>query len=122
MIILSAVRSFYYFGIVLTVKNLYQKIYAKVAEVPLGSVASYGMISHAVGLYNGARTVGWALQNMPLESNAPWHRVVNKDGYLTISHPIISADIQKNLLENEGVEVIKQNDLWRIKKPCWHKY
>lgn len=102
--------------------SLYQKIYTKVSEIPQGSVTSYGIIARAVDLANGARTVGWALQKLPPDSNVPWYRVVNKDGYLTILHPIVNASTQKRLLEQEGIILTKQNNLWRVESPHWHKY
>ncbi len=102
--------------------SIYHQIYAKVAEIPLGFVSSYGGVAKAIGLANGARVVGWALRDLDEGQDVPWQRVVNKDGFLTIVNPKVSAGMQKQLLEKEGNEVVYTKNLYKVVNPKWHIY
>ena len=88
--------------------DFYQKVYATVKKIPKGNVASYGQIATLLGNPGSARLVGWALRAVP-DSEIPWHRVVSSSGHLTITHPDVSAESQKLLLESEGVMVTADN-------------
>ncbi len=74
-----------------------QRIYAVVARIPPGMVATYGDIAAIVGLED-AREVGNALRELPAGSDLPWQRVLSRDG--TISTRGLR---QRELLEAEGV-------------------
>ena len=79
---------------------LYEKIYTVAGQIPYGMVATYGDIAAIVGGGCDARTVGFALNEMPPErANVPWQRIINKQG--GISTRGLS---QRKLLEDEGVE------------------
>lgn len=91
---------------------------AKVAEltkrVPRGKVASYGQIAALISDVRAARIVGWSLHSLDKRPDIPWHRVINSKGFITttcIDHP---AYLQKQLLEKEGVSVVKKNKLWWV--------
>ena len=77
-------------------------VFDYVRTIPPGRVTSYGEVGTAVGVT--ARTVGWALGACP--DDVPWQRVVGADGYLRIARrsPHL-RDLQKSLLESEGVTV-----------------
>jgi methylated-DNA-protein-cysteine methyltransferase-like protein len=78
---------------------LYERIYEVIAQVPRGMVASYGDIAAIVGGGCDARTVGYALGDMPPEhANLPWQRIVAKDGGISTR-----GLLQRQLLEAEGV-------------------
>src|SRR5205807_1679083 len=70
-----------------------------------GKVVSYGQVALYAGLPRAAREVGWILQETG-GIDLPWWRVINKQGHITIRGNV-SADknIQKKLLEAEGIEV-----------------
>lgn len=87
-------------------QNLFQQIHAAVRRVPRGKVTSYGDIARIVGLPNGARQVGWALRALHDDPSVPWHRVINRRG--RISLPGRSGDLQRALLEAEGVQFDSQ--------------
>jgi methylated-DNA-protein-cysteine methyltransferase-like protein len=84
---------------------LYDKIYTVAEQIPYGMVATYGDIATIVGGGCDARTVGFALNEMPPErANVPWQRIINKQG--GISTRGLS---QRKLLEDEGVEFDAQD-------------
>lgn len=85
------------------VSEKYQAIYATVAAIPAGHVASYGAVARAAGLPGQARLVGYALHALPPGSAIPWHRVINARGELSL--PADGAgEHQRQRLEEEGVE------------------
>jgi methylated-DNA-protein-cysteine methyltransferase-like protein len=67
-------------------------------------VATYGQIAELAGLEGHARQVGYALHNLPARSNVPWHRVVNAKGEISARSGGDSHELQRMLLEAEGVE------------------
>lgn len=98
------------------------KVEKLVRQIPKGKVASYGQIAALISSPRAARVVGWSLHQMDTDSTIPWHRVINSKGYITTTCESHSANLQKSLLEKEGIEVKKKDDLWWIdmKKFQWH--
>jgi methylated-DNA-protein-cysteine methyltransferase related protein len=86
--------------------SFFERVYLIVQQIPRGKVASYGQIAALLGYPQAARTVGWALNALTSERAAqvPWQRVINSAGRISISRADLSADIQRALLEDEGVE------------------
>jgi methylated-DNA-protein-cysteine methyltransferase related protein len=82
----------------------YELIWSVVRKIPRGRVATYGQIADLAGLHGHARQVGYALHNLPSPSNVPWHRVVNARGEVSPRSAGDSHELQKMLLEGEGVE------------------
>lgn len=60
----------------------FRDVYAVVAEIPPGTVISYGEIALLLGKPQYSRMVGRALRMVPPELNLPCHRVVNSQGRL----------------------------------------
>lgn len=87
-------------------KTVYDRIYEAVMQIPYGRVATYGQIAVMVGNRYYARAVGNALHNNPAPEVIPCYRVVNYQGKLAPNFAFGGENIQKQLLENEGVEVI----------------
>ena len=82
----------------------YRKIYAVVARIPRGKVATYGQVATLAGLPRHARLVGYALNVLPADSPLPWHRVVNAKGQVSLRSSGLGFDqIQTKLLKKEGV-------------------
>lgn len=81
----------------------YARIYAVIARIPRGRVATYGQIAALAGLPGRARQVGYALHALPPGSPIPWQRVINARGELSLSGE--SAARQRALLAAEGVEL-----------------
>jgi len=82
----------------------YLKIYEAVKLIPAGKVATYGQIAEIAGFPHQARMVGYALHSTPEEIKIPWHRVVNSQGKISLRGSACGGDMQRALLENEGVK------------------
>jgi methylated-DNA-protein-cysteine methyltransferase-like protein len=83
-----------------------QRVYAAVARIPRGRLATYGQIAELIGAYGCARQVGWALRRLPLPSEVPWQRVVNARGQISFTPSREGSDwIQRELLLAEGIPV-----------------
>ena len=85
-------------------KSRWETIYRAVRKIPRGRVASYGQIAELAGFDGHARQVGYALHALPTNSRVPWHRVVNARGEISPRSAGDSHELQKMLLEAEGVE------------------
>ena len=99
----------------------YAKIYSAVRRVPRGRVATYGQIAELAGLEGHARQVGYALHALPSGSGIPWHRVINARGEVSPRTAGDSHELQRLLLEAEGVEFDLRGRVslkeygWRVK-------
>src|SRR5207245_538210 len=80
------------------------RIYAAVRKIPRGRVSTYGDIAELAGLGGHARQVGYALHDLPPDSGVPWHRVVNARGEISPRSGGDSHELQRLLIEAEGVE------------------
>ena len=87
-------------------KATYSTIYEVVKRIPPGTVATYGQIAALAGNPRGARAVGNALHVNPDPEHIPCFRVVNHKGRLSGAFAFGGPDVQKQLLEEDGVEVV----------------
>ena len=78
---------------------LYEKIYTVCEQIPHGTVASYGEIAAIISGGCDARTVGYALNEIPKQRGVPWQRIISKQGGISTR-----GLTQRDLLEAEGVE------------------
>ena len=85
--------------------NFFQTVYGIVKKIPKGKVATYGQIAALAGNKRMSRQVGWALHVNPAQGEIPCHRVVMKDGSLSSAFAFGGINMQKAMLENEGVAV-----------------
>jgi methylated-DNA-protein-cysteine methyltransferase-like protein len=85
--------------------GFFSRIYEVVRAVPRGKVATYGQIAALIGQPRAARTVGWALNALPVKSDVPWHRVINAQGRISTAGRDQAASLQAALLRREGVRV-----------------
>ena len=81
-----------------------EKVFAVVRRIPKGRVVSYGGVAALLGQPRAARGVGTALRTIDDDREIPWWRVVNRNGEISISHLSLSRNLQRTLLEREGVE------------------
>lgn len=101
----------------------FSRIYQLVSSIPWGEVATYGQIAGLLGDPRGARTVGWALHSNPYPGKVPCHRVVNKRGELSGGFAFGGPEVQRSLLEVEGVTFLPKGrvdlarHLWRPEGP-----
>lgn len=88
--------------------SVFEKIYEVVKQIPYGKVATYGQVAMLAGNPRWARVVGYALHNNPDPQNIPCYRVVNREGRVAPAFAFGGADIQRELLEKEGI--VFEND------------
>lgn len=87
--------------------NFFQQVYEIVRQIPEGRVTTYGHIARMLGRPRSARAVGYALHVNPEPGVTPCHRVVNREGRLAPGFAFGGTDVQRQLLEQEGVVVNK---------------
>lgn len=95
----------------------YEKIYQAVRLVAKGQVATYGLIARLAGT-NNPRQVGYALNALTHDTDVPWHRVINNQGKISARNKGNSHDLQKILLESEGI-IFDRNDRTDLEKFIW---
>ncbi len=83
--------------------SVFEKIYKVVMEIPKGRVATYGTVALLAGNPRWARVVGYALHNNPAPGVIPCHRVVNREGRVAPAFAFGGEDVQRQLLEAEGI-------------------
>lgn len=84
--------------------SFYDDVYENVRKIPKGKVATYGIIAHMCSSPRASRAVGYALHANPQPGIIPCHRVVNRFGALAESFAFGGKEVQRKLLEDEGVE------------------
>jgi len=81
-------------------------IWETVSDIPAGSVASYGQIAEIVGIPRGARQVGYALRQLPTNSEVPWHRVIRSSGRIAFQKGSRAYNRQSRRLITEDVVIL----------------
>ncbi|MBU3878223.1 MGMT family protein [Faecalicatena sp. AGMB00832] len=101
--------------------DFYKRAALVCQQIPRGKAASYGQIALLCGKPKNARQVGYALSHGLAGEDVPAHRVVNAKGILSGAAAFATADLQKQMLQHEGVEVFWTEDGWRVdlKKDGW---
>jgi len=89
--------------------QFFECVYRLVEQIPPGRVTSYGALAAMLGRPRAARTVGWALHSLPASREVPWHRVINSQGRVSSRQEGHAADLQRALLEDEGVVFDEEN-------------
>ncbi len=84
-------------------KQFAQRVYALVAQIPVGRVMTYGQIAALAGNARASRIVGGIAHFGP--PDLPWQRVVNKSGGLAAGWPNGGRAGHRAALEAEGVKV-----------------
>jgi methylated-DNA-protein-cysteine methyltransferase-like protein len=89
----------------------FDRVWEAVRAIPPGQVATYGQIASMIPQPDGvtvqhfraarARWVGQAMARCP--ADAPWHRVVNAQGKVSLRKGGNGHLIQRSILEKEGV-------------------
>ena len=82
-------------------------------RIPYGKTATYGQIALLCGKPRNAGRLGEGI---------PAHRVVNSRGILSGASAFETGDMQRRLLEAEGVKTEYTEDGWRVdlEKDGWH--
>ena len=89
-------------------QDFFQNVYEVVRLIPKGRVTSYGAIAKYLGTARSSRMVGWAMNAAHGQKEyVPAHRVVNRNGELTGKHHFATPFLMQELLEKEGIKVVK---------------
>lgn len=83
----------------------WQRVYAVVCAIPAGRVATYAQVAALAGRPGHARQVGYALFALARDraDEVPWHRVINARGEISRRSDRGPEDLQRAMLEAEGV-------------------
>lgn len=82
--------------------DFHQRVVTIIKKIPKGKVATYGQIAALVGHPRAARQVVRILHSSSQKEQLPWHRVVNRQGQISL-RPGSGYETQKELLKEEGV-------------------
>lgn len=94
--------------------DFYKRMQYVCTGIPCGKVATYGQIALLCGKPKNARQVGYALREGLAGEMIPAHRVVNSSGVLSGASSFEYPDMQKLLLEEEGVQVVRTETGWKV--------
>ena len=89
--------------------GFFSRVYEVARQIPEGCVATYGQVAKLVGEPRKARFVGYALHSNPEPGVIPCHRVVFADGRICEGFAFGGAEVQRQLLEDEGVVFLDDN-------------
>ena len=99
--------------------DFYKRVSLVGTRIPYGRVATYGQIALLCGKPKNARQVGYALNHHKSGSDFPAFRIVNGQGYLSGAQAFAQPDLQRKMLESEGVKVNQENRV-SLKEFGWH--
>ena len=86
-----------------------------IKKIPAGKVATYGQIASLAGNNKAARQISRILHSSSDKYDLPWHRVINYQGKISLRSGD-GFEMQKAMLESEGIQVIKDRiDLVKYK-------
>ena len=83
-----------------------KRIYEAVKKIPKGRVATYGKVAEMAGNPRMSRAVGNALHKNTDPDHIPCYRVVNSKGELAGAFAFGGEEVQRKLLEADGIEVV----------------
>lgn len=101
--------------------DIYKRIGIVCRHIPQGCVATYGQIALLCEKPGNSRQVGYTLKNDLAGEDVPAYRVVNSKGILSGAAYFETYDMQKFLLEEDGIQVTPTEEGWRVdlKKYGW---
>lgn len=100
-------------------EDFFQNVFEVVRLIPKGHVTSYGAIAKYLGSARSSRMVGWAMNAAHSQKKSvPAHRVVNRNGELTGKHHFSTPFLMQELLEKEGIKVVKDK-IKNLDKVYW---
>lgn len=97
-------------------KSFPKRVYDLVAQIPKGKVATYGQLAAMVGSPRASRIVGAAMYRAP--AGLPCHRVLYSDGRLCCDQAFGGKEIQRGMLEDEGITFLPDGRV-DLKKHFW---
>lgn len=79
------------------------RVVEAIRSIPAGRVATYGQIAGLAGNHRAARQVVRILHTQSHKEELPWHRVVNREGRISLRTEL-GGEEQRRVLEGESVE------------------
>ena len=92
------------------------EVYELVSRIPAGRLATYGQLAALCGSPRASRIVGAAMLRAP--EGLPCHRVVYRDGTLCCDQAFGGKEIQRQMLEAEGVAFLPDGRV-DLKRHMW---
>ena len=99
------------------IMDFYRRLALTGSRIPRGKAVTYGQLALLCGRPKNSRQVGRALKLGLAGSAFPAHRVVNSRGFLSGAAAFETPDMQRLLLEAEGVAV--QDNRVDLKRYGW---
>lgn len=81
-----------------------ERVQRIIGGIPPGKVMTYGLVASRAGNRAGARQVARILHATSEKHDLPWHRVVNREGRISLP-PGRGHEEQRALLAAEGVRI-----------------
>ena len=97
--------------------TFHDRVKIVIKRIPKGRVATYGQIAACAGNPRAARQVVRALHSSSQKDKLPWHRVINREGRISLK-PNQGYEIQRALLLKEGISFGK-NDTIDLGRFLW---
>lgn len=94
--------------------TFYEKMRIVCLAIPSGTVATYGQIAMLCGCPRNSRQVGHGLKHNLAGEDIPAFRIVNSKGVLSGAGQFGIPGWQQSMLESDGIEVIREEDHWRV--------
>lgn len=98
-------------------KSFYHAVIRIVKKIPRGRVATYGQIAALAGNARAARQVAWVLHSASEKERLPWHRVINRNGGISLPR-YGGYELQRALLRQERVK-FDEKDCIDLEKFQW---
>jgi methylated-DNA-protein-cysteine methyltransferase-like protein len=97
--------------------SFYRAVIRIIKKIPRGRVATYGQIAALAGNGRAARQVAWVLHSASDKEQLPWHRVINRNGGISLPR-YGGYEVQRALLRQERVR-FDGNDCIDLEKYQW---
>lgn len=94
--------------------DIYKRIGIVCRHIPRGCVATYGQIALLCEKPRNSRQVGYVLKHDLAGADVPAYRMVNSKGILSGAAYFETYDMQKFLLEEDGIQVTRTEEGWRV--------
>ncbi|MDZ7336641.1 MAG: MGMT family protein [candidate division KSB1 bacterium] len=82
---------------------MYEHIYEVISQILVGRVASYGQVAEIVGELS-ACNMGYASAALMSNCDVPWHRVINRQGHISLRIDGDESLRQREKLEAKGIQ------------------
>ncbi len=96
--------------------NFNKQVYEIVSRIPRGQVCTYGHVALLAGSPRASRIVGAAMLHAPQGLHC--HRVLYRDGALCCDQACGGKEIQRQMLEAEGVAFLPDGRV-DLKRHMW---